>query len=90
MSTAPKEFPIVVNVMAQIKGIRIHHTMIGVDQRHIPPNLSPSYPDPGSTLSGIRSDGHVEKSQLEHKQIFKFIGCQYDLIEGKVRPKFEQ
>ena len=31
---------------------------------------------------------NMEKSELEPKQIFVFIGNQFDLTEGKVKPTF--
>ena len=56
-----------------------------VGESHIPPNLSPAYTDLGSSLLV-----NEEKSELEPKQVFNFIGCQFDLMEGKVRPTPER
>ena len=33
---------------------------------------------------------NIEKSELEPKQIFDSVGCQYNLREDKVRPTLEQ
>ena len=59
-----------------------------VGQSHIQPNLSPSYTDPSSFVLGIMLDCIVsmEKSELEPKEMYDFIGQQFNLKEGKVRP----
>ena len=31
----------------------------------------------------------MEKSELDIKQVFEFIGYQFDLIDGKVKPTLE-
>ena len=49
-----------------------------------PPHLSPAYSNPGHSLSGTRVN--KEKSELAPKQVFNFVGYQFDLKEGKVRP----
>ena len=61
-----------------------------VGESHIPPNLSPAYTDLGSSLSRTRLAGEQEKSELDPKQVFNFIGYQFDLREGKVRPTPER
>ena len=55
-----------------------------------PPHLSPAYSNPSHTLSGIRGAGEQEKSDLVPKQVFNFVGYQFDLKEGKVRPTEER
>ena len=62
--SAPMEFTMVVK---EVK-------LLAQNKSHIPPNLSPSYP---------------EKSQLEPKEIFEFVGYQYNLRESKVRRTLE-
>ena len=32
---------------------------------------------------------NIEKSELDAKQVFDFVGYQFDLTEGKVRPTLE-
>ena len=56
-----------------------------VGESHIPPNLSPHT----QTLVALcRELGWLvnKKSELEPKQVFNFVGYQFDLREGKVRP----
>ena len=55
-----------------------------------PPHLSPAYSNPSHTLSGIRGLVNKEKSELVPKQVFNFVGYQFDLKEGKVRPTEER
>ena len=57
-----------------------------VGQSQIPPNLSPSYPDPDQDVPGSRLAGEPEKSELEPQQVFNFVGYQFDLRSGRVRP----
>ena len=33
---------------------------------------------------------NMEKSELDSKQVFDFVGYQFDLKEGKVRPTLER
>ena len=45
-----------------------------VGQSHIPPNLSPAYTNPSSSVSRIRLIVNMEKSKLEPKQVLDFVG----------------
>ena len=72
--------------MALHKDIRIYQYLIG--KSHIPPNLSVAYTNSSSILSGVRLV-NMEKSELDPKQVFDFIGYQFDLKEGKVTPTLE-
>ena len=56
-----------------------------VGESHVPPNLSPAYTDLGSSLSRTRVAVN-EKSELDPKQVFNFVGYQFNVKEGKVRP----
>ena len=60
-----------------------------VGESHVPPNLSPAYTDLGSCLSRTWLV-NKEKSELVPKQVFKYVGCQFDLREGKVSPTPER
>ena len=57
-----------------------------VGESHIPPNLSPAYTDLGSSLSRTRLAGE----QGEVRTGPNFVGYQFDLREGKVRPTPER
>ena len=57
-----------------------------VGESHIPPNLSPAYTNLGSSLSRTRLAGEHGEVRTGSKQVFKFIGYQFNLKEGKVRP----
>ena len=52
----------------------------------IPPNLSPAYTNISKHLGWIVN---MEKSELDPKQVFDFVGYQFDLKEGKVRPTLD-
>ena len=54
-----------------------------------PPHLSPAYSNPSHTLSGIRVAGEQGKVRAGSQQVFNFVGYQFDLKEGKVRPTEE-
>ena len=58
-----------------------------VGESHIPPNLSPAYTDLGNSLLRTRLE---LKSELDPKQVFNFVGYQFNLREGKVRPTPER
>ena len=93
LSTAPMEFTVVakeVKLMAlqRYKNPPVPRRLVG--ESHIPPNLSQAYTDLGSSLSRTRLAGEQEKSELDPKQVFNFVGCQFDLREGKVRPTPER
>ena len=92
LSTAPMEIRTIVKkvkLMAQNKSVRIHQYLDDWWIRnHIPPNLSHSYLESSSCVSGIRLDSK-HGLELEPKQVFKSVGYQYDLREGKIRPTLE-
>ena len=56
-----------------------------VGESHIPPNLSPAYTDLGSSLSRTRVAGEQGKVRTGPKQVFNFVGYQFNLREGKIR-----
>ena len=57
-----------------------------VGEIYIPPNLSPAHTDLGSSLWRTRLAGEEGKVRAGFKTGFNFIGYQFDLKEGKVRP----
>ena len=67
-----------------------------VGESHVPPNLSPAYTDLGSSLSRTRLAGEQgevrtgSKTELDPKLVTNFVGYQFDLREGKVRPTPER
>ena len=54
------------------------------------PHLSPAYSNPSHTLSEIRVAGEQGKVRAGSQQVFNFVGYQFDLKEGKVRPTEER
>ena len=58
-----------------------------VGQSQIPPNLSSAHTALCRELGRLVNE---EKSELEPKQIFNFVGYQFDLNEGRVRPTPER
>ena len=90
LSTAPMEFTVIakeVKLMAIHKGIRIHQYLddwlmrarshqICLQHTH---NLVKICQDLGWLVN-------IEKSELEPKQVFDFVGYQFDLGSGRVRP----
>ena len=59
----------------------IPRRLVGTGQ--IPPSLSPAYPASSEELGWLVN---LDKSELEPKQIFDFVGYQFDLKVGRVRP----
>ena len=62
-----------------------------VGQSQIPPNLSSTHTQ--ALVALCRELGWLvnkEKSELEPKQVFNFVGYQFDLKEGRVRPTPER
>ena len=62
-----------------------------VGQSQIPPNLSPSHPNsgqdvPGSGLAGELREIRTGAQTTCLKQVFNFVGYQFDLRSGRVRP----
>ena len=90
LSTAPMEFTVVVKevkLMATQKGIRIHQYLDDWLVR------APSYRlclQHTQILVKMCQDlgwvVNMEKSELEPKQVFNFVGYQFDLMAGRVRP----
>ena len=90
LSTAPMEFTVVakeVKLMALQRGIRIHQYL---DNWLIRATSHQTCPQHTETLVALcRELGWLvnkEKSELKPKQVFNFVGYQFDLREGKVRP----
>ena len=90
LSTAPLEFTVVakeVKLMATHKGIRIHQYLDDwlvrsksrITCLHHTQVLIKMCQDLGWLVN-------LEKSELEPKQIFDFVGYQFDLRSGRVRP----
>ena len=52
----------------------------------ISPNLSPAYPDSGSFVPGAKLESEYREIQAEPKHVFDFVGYQFILKEGKIRP----
>ena len=90
LSTAPMEFTVVakeVKLMALQKGIRIHQYLDDWLVRATSHQICLQHT---LTLVALcRELGWLvnkEKSELESKQVFNFVGYQFGLREGKVRP----
>ena len=90
LSTAPMEFTGVVKevkLMAQTRGIRIHQYLD--DWLIQAPTRESCHQGTQSLLALCQELGWVvnlQKSELEPKQIFEFIGYKYDLSQGLVLP----
>ena len=90
LSTAPMEFTGVVKevkLMAQARGIRIHQYLD--DWLIRAPTRESCHQGTQSLLALCQELGWVvnlQKSELEAKQIFKFVGYRYDLSQGLVLP----
>ena len=54
-----------------------------VGESQVPPGLSPTYSGLSKNVGWLVN---VEKSELEPKQVFEFVGYQFDLRSGRVRP----
>ena len=90
LSTAPMEFTVVtkeVKLMAIHKGIRIHQYLDDWLVRAKSPKTCLRHTQ---MLVKICQDlgwlVNLEKSELEPKQVFNFVGYQFDLKSGRVRP----
>ena len=90
LSTAPMEFTVVVKevkLMAVQRGIRIHQYL---DDWLVRATSHQTCLQHTQTLVALcRELGWLvnkEKSELDPKQVFNFVGYQFDLKEGKVRP----
>ena len=90
LSTAPMEFTVVakeVKLMASQRGIRIHQYL---DNWLVRATSHQTCLQHTQTLVALCRElcwlVNKEKSELEPKQVFNFVGYQVDLREGKVRP----
>ena len=90
LSTAPLEFTVVVKevkLMAIHKGIRIHQYLddwlVGAESYQICLQHTQELVQICQNLGWMVN---LEKSELEPKQIFNFVGYQFDLKAGRVRP----
>ena len=90
LSTAPMEFTAVVKevkLMAQSRGIRIHQYLD--DWLIRAPTKESCHQGTQSLLALCQELGwmvNMQKSELEPQQVFDFVGYQYDLLNGLVRP----
>ena len=94
LSTAPMEFTVVakeVKLMALQRGVRIHQYL---DDWLVRATSHQTCLQHTQTLVGLCQElGWLinnEKSELVPKQVFNFVGYQFDLKEGKVRPTLER
>ena len=94
LSTAPMEFTVVakeVKLMALQKGIRIHQYL---DDWLVRTSTHHTCLQHTLTLVTLCQElgwlVNKEKSELVPKQVFNFVGYQFDLKEGKVRPTEER
>ena len=90
LSTAPMEFTVVakeVKLMASHKGIRIHQYL---DDWLVRARSHQTCTHHTQILVKMCQDlgwlVNLEKSELEPKQVFNFVGYQFDLRSGRVRP----
>ena len=94
LSSAPMEFTIVVKevkLMAQARNIRMRQYLD--DWLIRAKDRGTCFQDTQTLLSLCQELGWVvnlRKSELEPKQIFNFVGYQYDLVQGVVRPTPER
>ena len=90
LSTAPMEFTCVVKevkLMAQSRGIRIHQYLD--DWLIRAPTKESCHQGTQSLLALCQELGwiiNLQKSELEPKQTFEFVGYKYDLSQGLVLP----
>ena len=94
LSTAPMELTVVVKetkFLAMKKGIRIHQYL---DDWLVRARSHQTCLQHTQTLVSLCQElgwlVNKEKSELESKQVFSFIGYQFDLMEGRVRPTPER
>ena len=94
LATAPLEFTVVakeVKLMALHKGIRIHQYL---DDWLVRATSHQTCLEHTKILVQICQDlgwlVNLEKSELEPKQVFDFVGYQFDLQSGRVRPTPER
>ena len=89
LSTAPMEFTCVVKevkLMAQSQGIRIHQYL---DDWLIQAPIRESCHQGTQSLLALWQElgwvVNLQKSELKPKQVFEFVGYQFDLLHGRVR-----
>ena len=92
-STAPMEFTVVakeVKLMALQRDVRIHQYL---DDSLVRATSHQTCLQHTQTLVALCQElgwlVNKEKSELDPKQVFNFVGYQFDLKEGKVRPTLE-
>ena len=94
LSTAPREFTMIakeVKWLALRRGIRIHQYLDDWLVRAKSPQVCLQHTQKLMTLcKDLGWLVNEEKSELEPKQIFNFVGYQFDLEEGRVRPTQER
>ena len=94
LSTAPMEFTVVskeVKLMALQRGIRIHQYLDDWLVRASTHNTYLQHTPPLITLcQELGWLVNKEKSELVPKQVFNFVGYQFDLKEGRVKPTPER
>ena len=94
LSTAPMQFTVVakeVKLMALQKGIRTHQYLDGWLVRASTHDTCLQHTQTLVTLcQELGWLVNKEKSELVPKQVFNFVGYQFDLKEGKVRPTGER
>ena len=90
LSTAPMEFTVIameVKLMAISKGIRIHQYLddwlVRASSHHLCLQHTQKLVQICRELGWLVN---VEKSELEPKQVLDFVGYQFDLQSGRVRP----
>ena len=86
LSTAPLEFIVVakeVKLMAIHKGIRIHHWLVRARSHQVCLQHTQDLVKICQELGWLVN---LEKSELEPKQVFNFVGYQFDHKFGRVRP----
>ena len=94
LSTAPREFTMIakeVKWLALRRGIRSHQYLNDWLVRAKSPQVCLQHTQKLLTLcKDLGWLVNEEKSELEPKQIFNFVGYQFDLEEGRVRPTQER
>ena len=94
LSTAPMEFTVLakeVKLMAMHKGIRIHQYLddwlVRAGSQQVCLHHTQTLVKMCQELGWLVN---MEKSELEPKQIFDFVGYQFDLRTGRVRPTMDR
>ena len=94
LSTAPLEFTVVakeVKLVAMHKGIRIHQYLddwlVRARSHHVCLQHTKDLVRMCQDLGWLVN---LEKSELESKQVFDFVGYQFDIRSGRVRPTMDR